>query len=119
MLDSVTVWFPTMAEKFLGPVIFKELNTDQMYILESSIAGLSFNDVINIDLEPISRFMLIGLQSNSLPVGEYEVIPYILIRREPIPVGLLESLGENVEALGPDYLKIPILREVSPFVPRK
>jgi hypothetical protein len=41
----------------------------------------------------------------------YEVIPYLWIERGELPPGLLTSLGPNVLALGPDYLKIPFRRE--------
>jgi hypothetical protein len=35
----------------------------------------------------------------------------LLIERADLPPGLLASLGPDVMALGPDYLKIPFRRE--------
>jgi len=53
----------------------------------------------------------IGGAGGVLPVGEYEVIPHILIRHEEIPTALLQSLGQNFLEPGADYLNIPIRRE--------
>ena len=55
--------------------------------------------------------MPISLVTKPLPPGVYEVIPYILIRHQPIPDGLMESLGTQVEKLTPEYLNIPFQRE--------
>ena len=116
LLGPVTIRFPTMVENLIAPVIFRNINTNEVSIVESKIAGLSYNDIITVDVEPISRFLIIGLQSRFFPPGEYEVIPYLLIEYESLPSGLLESLGEDVEALGPNYLKLPIMREASRIV---
>ena len=115
LLGEVTVEFPIAVENLIGPVIFRNVNTDEVFILESKIAGLSFDDFLTLGVDPVSRFFIIGLRSLHLPKGEYEVIPYLLVNRS-LPEGLLESLGENVEELGPNYLKMPILRETSRFV---
>jgi len=115
LLGPLTVEFPTRVEDLISPVIFRNVNTDEVFIIQSKIAGLSFDNLINLREEAVSRFLIIELESRHLPKGEYEVIPYLLVNRS-LPEGLLESLGENVEALGPDYLKMPILRETSRFV---
>ena len=115
LLGSLTVEFPTVVGNLISPVIFGNVNTDEVFILESTIAGLSLDDFLTLGVVPVSRFLIIGLQSHHLPKGEYELIPYLLIDRS-LPEGLLESLGENVEELGPNYLKMPILRETSRFV---
>ena len=115
LLGSLTVEFPTAVGNLISPVIFRNVNTDEVVILESRIAGLSFDDFLTLSEGPVSRFLIIELQSHHLPKGEYEVIPYLLVNRS-LPEGLLESLGENVEELGPNYLKMPILRETSRFV---
>ena len=46
VLDSVAVWFPTAVENLISPVIFRNVNTDEVFILESKIAGLSFDDFL-------------------------------------------------------------------------
>ena len=115
LLGSLTVEFPTVVDNLISPVMFRNVNTDEVFILESRIAGLSFDDFLILGDEPVSRFLIIELQSHHLPKGEYEIIPYLLINRS-LPEGLLESLGENVEEFGPNYLKMPILCETSRFV---
>jgi len=115
LLGPLTIEFPTMVNNLISPVIFRNVNTNEIFILESKIAGLSFDNSLTLWEEPVSRFLIIELQSRHLPKGEYEVIPYLLINRS-LPEGLLESLGDNVEELGPNYLKMPILREASRFV---
>ena len=115
ILGEVTVEFPIAVGNLISPVIFRNVNTDEVFILESTIAGLSVGDFLTLGVDPVSRFLIIGLRSHHLSKGEYEVIPYLLIN-QPLPEGLLESLGENVEELGPNYLKMPILRETSRFV---
>jgi len=115
LLGALIVEFPTSVENLISPVMFRNVNTDEVFILESKIAGLSFDDFLTLGEEPVSRFLIIELQSHHLPKGEYEIIPYLLINRS-LPEGLLESLGESVEELGPNYLKMPILRETSRFV---
>ncbi len=115
LLGSLTIKFPTVVGNLISPVIFRNVNTDEVIILESRIAGLSVDDFLTLREGPVSRFLIIELLSHQLPKGEYEVIPYLLIN-QPLPEGLLESLGENVEELGPNYLKMPILRETSRFM---
>ena len=115
LLGSLTVEFPTAVENLIGPIMFRNVNTNEVFILQSRIAGLSFDNFLMLGEEPVSRFLIIELQSHYLPKGEYEIIPYLLINRS-LPEGLLESLGENVEEFGPNYLKMPILRETSRFV---
>jgi len=115
LLGPLTVRFPTAVGNLISPVIFRNVDTDEVVILESRIAGLSVGDFLTLGVESVSRFLIIGLQSHHLPKGEYEIIPYLLMDRS-LPEGLLESLGENVEELGPNYLKMPILRETSRFV---
>jgi len=46
VLASVTVWFPTAVENLICPVISRNVNTDEVFILESKIAGLSFDDFL-------------------------------------------------------------------------
>jgi len=114
LLNPLTIEFPTRVDDLLSPVIFRNVDTDEFFVIQSKIAGLSFDNVLTLRDEPVSRFLVIELQSRHLPKGEYEVIPYVLLDQQ-LPDGLLESLGPNVQELGPDYLKLPILRETSRF----
>ncbi len=51
--------------------------------------------------------MFYGNSIQFLSPGEYEVIPYIRIIQNEIPVELIRSLGENADKLHRDFLKLP------------
>lgn len=60
--------------------------------------------IFEIELHP---FLYMD-ESDEVPPGEYEVIPFIVVRQEGLPTGLLRSLGENVEYFDPEFLNIPM-----------
>ena len=109
--ESVVVFFPGLANNIFGPLILRNIDTDKVSILESTIAGFVENDLDTIDSVPITRTMVLKLTQASLPEGEYEIIPYLLPRNRGIPALLTESLGERVESLGESYLNMPFGRE--------
>ncbi|MFQ5823217.1 MAG: hypothetical protein ACE5IW_09860 [bacterium] len=109
--DTVVVFFPALVNDTFGPLIFRNITTDDVVILQSAIAGLVESDLDTIDSVPVMRTMAIKMTLEDLPKGEYEVIPYLLIKNEDVPRLLIESLGENVEALGQGYLAMPFRRE--------
>lgn len=109
--DSATVVFPTSFGRPLGTIILKNLNTEQLFLFRSSkgdpnrpahIIG-SVEQIIEKDFD-------IGGIAGQLPVGQYEVVPHLLIRHEQIPTELLRSLGQNFLEPGADYLNIPMRR---------
>ena len=51
-----------------------------------------------------------------LPLGIYKVIPYLLVKQNSLPPQLIESMGTKVEALGPNYLDIPFVRQEGEFI---
>lgn len=51
-----------------------------------------------------------------LPLGIYKVVPYLLVKQNNLPPQLIESMGTNVEALGPNYLNIPFVRQEGEFI---
>ena len=107
----VTVFFPKAVGDILGPIILKNKNTGEIFIRQSTIAGIPLDDTITITNVEIERIVLFGFSPGELPKGSYEVVPYLLVRQDHIPEGLIESIGEDVEELGPNYIKIPFLRE--------
>jgi hypothetical protein len=113
-IDSATVIFPRSVGGFLGGAIFKRLDSEETFIFEP-VPGANTRDLALITRSPSSRLLVFTLSLLSLPVGQYEVIPYLLIRRQALPPGLLASLGANVESLHPDYLKLPFRREGGQF----
>lgn len=109
--DSVIVFYPGKVQGISGPLIFRNIESDEITILKSVISGFVENDSDTIDFVPKIRTMAILLGPNDLAAGEYEIIPYLLIKNGEIPAQLIAGLGENVEKLGPDYLILPIRRE--------
>lgn len=109
--DSVTVFFPGQVDQYLYPVLLHNLQTGQLFIKDANLTGVAGDDWLVVGRQPYSRRVLVSLRGNTLPRGEYQVIPYLLVRHDQVPAELLTSLGKNVEALGPEYLKIPFVRE--------
>lgn len=113
-IDSATVIFPRSVGDLLGAAFFKRTGSDEVFIFEA-VPGANTRDVALIARTPNSRLLAFTLSLLPLPAGRYEVIPYILLRHQPLPPGLLASLGANVEALHSDYLKLPFRREGGQF----
>ncbi|MFQ5706322.1 MAG: hypothetical protein ACE5HO_02680 [bacterium] len=112
--DSVTVVFPGSVGGLLGAVLLRNLDTGEIFIIEGTPGAMS-RDVVLIGKMPITRSLFFSLKVNPLPRGTYEVIPYLLLRHLEIPTDLILSLGDDVEGLGPNYLKIPFRREQAIF----
>lgn len=108
--DSATVIFPRSVGGLLGAVLFKRIGAEEVFVFEFS-PGANTRDITIVGRAPKSRVMLFNLLQVPLPPGQYEVIPYLLVRHQALPKGLMESLAANVETLGPDYLKLPFRRE--------
>ena len=108
--DSATVIFPNALGGLLGAVLFKRTGTEDISIFQTS-PGAGARDIELIGRAPKSRTTVFNLVQVPLLPGQYEVIPYLLIRHEKLPKDLLPSLASNVEALSPDYAKLPIRRE--------
>lgn len=110
--DSATVVFPTTFGRPLGTVILKNLNTEQLFLFQSSKGNPNQTaHIIGSVKQIIEKDFDIGGAGGVLPVGAYEVIPHILIRHEEIPNALLQSLGEKFIEPGTDYLNLPMRRQ--------
>jgi len=114
-IDTVTVVFPRLAKDLVGHVFLRKLDSDEVYILTTNSVGYVTNSAELIGRSPYNRTMVFDLRPGAFSQGDYEVIPYLLVKHEIIPKELLESLGPNVEELGPNYLKIPFKREGGHF----
>jgi hypothetical protein len=117
IIDSATVVFPRSVGGFLGAVFFKRVGSDDLLIYEP-VVGANTRDVVVIGKVSSNRLAVFTLQQLSLQPGQYEVTPYLLIRHEALPRGLLASLGA-VEGLSPAYLNLPIRREGGQFEVRQ
>jgi hypothetical protein len=114
IIDTATVIFPRSVGGFLGAVFFRRVGTEDLIIYEP-VAGANTRDMALVGRNSASRLIVFTLQQLSLPPGQYEVIPYLLIRHQSLPPGLLTSLGANVEGLSPAYLNLPFRREGGQF----
>jgi len=114
--DSVIVFFPGVIQGIRGPLLFRNIERDETLIKESIPTEFVESALDTIDSSIVRRTMNIKLTPKFLPVGEYEVIPYILIQDIEVPQRLIESLGNNVEALSQQYPSLPMKREGDRFL---
>jgi hypothetical protein len=114
--NPVTVIFPNTCsdrecpDHRIGAVLLRNFSTNDIYVVQMS-PGATSRHVVTVGRVPVARTMYFSLDRVFIPAAVYEVIPYLWIERGELPPGLLASLGPNVLALGPDYLKIPFRRE--------
>jgi len=109
--DWIVVFYPALVKDTFGPLLYRNVDSNEVTILGSTVATLVESDLDTVDMAPGKRTMVVPLFPDDLLPGEYEIIPYLLIKNEEIPEPLIGSLGEDVEELGPDYLFIPMIRE--------
>ena len=108
--DTVKVVFPRSDGTFLGGVFLKNLETGAVTVLESAFGP----DVrYEIDVGPNSQSLvrIFTLPSYPLNPGRYRAIPYLFVLQKGLPSELVQSLGDRVTELSPEYLKIPFRRE--------
>jgi hypothetical protein len=55
--------------------------------------------------------MVFNKKIANLSIGQYEIIPYIVVNQNSIPQELFDSLGSNVQSLSFEYLNLPFKRE--------
>jgi hypothetical protein len=109
--DSISVVFPNSIGGFLGAAFLKNLATEQVFIIDGP--PTSSRDVQIITREESSRSLLFDLIVDPLPVGKFEVVPYLLVEDRAIPPELMLSLGTNVTGLNQNYLNIPFKGNVA------
>lgn len=114
-LDSVTVVYPKSVGGFLGAILLRHRESGQIFADVPDV-GAHTRDYDRIGPEVRSRRLVFNFTPNIVPPGHYEIIPYFFIEHANMPDGLLASLGERVEEIGADFLKIPAKREGGQFV---
>jgi len=113
VLDSVDVVFPKMVGGLLGAVLFRKVETGEIFVDIPDVgARTRFRDKVgNVPRDWVQTVFLGrgGISSS----GVYEVIPYFFIEQKELPPELISSLGvdvnevENVEA---EFAGIPAKR---------
>jgi len=91
-------------------MIFKSINNpiDYTRFIDTPDSE-HLTDVLTRDQQQDWRYYF-ELDSNEFLPGKYLVFPFILIKQENIPPQLMESMGNNIEEFGMDYLKLPMKR---------
>jgi hypothetical protein len=113
VLDSVDVVFPKMVGGLLGAVLFKKIETGEVFVdIPDLGARTRFRD--KVGNEPRAWVQTVFLTRGGITSsGVYEVIPYFFIEQMDLPPELISSLGvdvnevENVEA---EFAGIPAKR---------
>lgn len=115
-VNTVTVIFPNTCPDRecpvhrIGAVLLRNIASNEIFVVQMS-PGATSRHLVTVGRSPVTRTMYFSLDRVIVPPAVYEVVPYLWIERAELPPGLLASLGPNVLALGPDYLKIPFRRE--------
>jgi hypothetical protein len=112
--DSVAVVLTKAAGGKLGEIFLRHTDSGKLFFGAAS-ATTPPREVVKIGREPFKYAADFPFKLEALPAGRYQAIPYFLIMQENMPAGLLPSLGDNVDALGPGFLKIPIRRNGGQF----
>lgn len=115
-----------------GPVIVESLKrVEQQTLKRSGLLVVNDQDsvVITFGLDPGWSRALEEIQDNpelwriqltwtpcDLPIGNYRIIPYLLVRQDDVPENMIDYLGSDVHSLGPEYLKIPFVRAGGEFI---
>jgi len=112
--DSVTVVFPKSIPDRFGALFFRNISSGAILVFPL-FPGLTLDQTAIIGKATYTTIAVFYPARMRLPPGKYEIIPYLLVKHAPIPPALIASLGDKVEALGPNYLMIPFRREGGSF----
>ncbi len=88
----------------------KRLDSDQSPTVALDVTSLK-SVTETIGFKARSWKMVFNKKIADLSVGQYEIIPYIVVNQNKIPQELLESLGSNVQSLSFEYLNLPFKRD--------
>ncbi|MFQ5631961.1 MAG: hypothetical protein ACE5I1_24590 [bacterium] len=109
----VTVVFPELFESGVGRVFVRKPGSkDEVIWNSSAFAILQQSSVQVVERNPISLTMRFSASlRDALAGGEYEIIPYLLVKHPEIPENLLETLVPDLEHNLKVYLNIPFSRK--------
>jgi len=110
--DTVTVVIPESpgTGNLIGALLIRDLNKSDIYLYKTTPLG-NIREIVQLHGPPHVRQAALSLLTLPLPPGDYEVIPYLLIRHQDLPPGLSATLGNGLETLSANYLQIPMRRE--------
>ncbi len=110
--DTVTVVIPQTIGlgNLIGALLIRSLNRPEILVYVNIPGNERNYEFASINTAKHLRTAVLNLLRQPLAPGDYEVIPYILIRHQNVPRQLMATLGPYVEDLGPNYLQIPMAR---------
>ncbi len=108
--DTVIVFFPEGDGTNMRPLLFKETATNEVTVLNAlvTVPVESFTDTVTT-AQDITR-LEINLLPDDLLLGQYEIIPFMLINDLPLPKGLRQRLSLTSIEATESYLDIPFIR---------
>jgi len=108
-LDTVTVTFPSSTGRTFGAVILKQIGGTAVFVFPSLIGELG-RETLVIGLFQRARRMSFSFAPQTLPPGQYEVVPHMFITHQTIPRELSNNFGQNLQEPGLQYLNLPMRR---------
>lgn len=109
--SAVLIEAPVTPNEWLLAMIFQNVETGNneavFYGQDPSLSSRSiqYQTIWNTQIQ---SYWLSPRPSLSLEPGLYDVIPFLVIRQEGVPVGLIDQFGENAESFCPEYLNLPV-----------
>ena len=92
-------------ERVLSGFIFRNKNSSAANAKRYELNGVvSFSHRIS---DPVTWIGSFTWEKNFIPVGSYEVYPYVYLRQSDVPQDLLDSFGTNADKFTDAYLQIP------------
>jgi len=107
VLEPVTLIIPKTIGGVIGAALIKNIETGSARIVLSN-PGIEADETVRVGQTPVVRKMSFNFSINRLPKGKYEIVPYFLIKHREIPADLWLKIGEDLEQLGQNYLKVPV-----------
>ncbi|MDZ7289188.1 MAG: carboxypeptidase-like regulatory domain-containing protein [candidate division KSB1 bacterium] len=98
----------------VGAVFLRKIGASEVVVVQM-VPDAEAHYIVTVGFSPVTCKMFFRMRDVKLSPGKYEVIPYLLIDDKTIPRALLETLGDSVRDLVPDYLKYPLQRDGGRF----
>lgn len=113
--DSVTVLVPNSYPNGpLGILFIREIETENIFVFHS-LLNYETPDRMLVTITPHLKILTFNFANFPLPVGTYEMIPFLYPSHQELPQGLMESFGEYALQPGIFFLNIPFNREFTIF----
>ena len=111
--DSVSFIVPETpgVGDLIGALLIRNLAQPEVFIYKTTPLGGVRERVRLLSGQRHIRAAGISLISLPLPPGNYELIPYLLLRHQALPQEMMDAMGPNLEDLSPSYLQIPMRRD--------